>query len=74
MPHAVEQPSGAQSSRLQFYLVITLVAITIIILALLLLMLLARRRWIDNSSQLVTTEYPDSPQQDIAPDKGKPSL
>ena len=44
-PDVKPQP---KSNPLQFYLVVTLVAITIIILALLLVMLLARHRWAED--------------------------
>jgi hypothetical protein len=63
---SASRPSDARPGRLQFYLVIALVAITIVILALLLLMLLARRHWIDDKSHLTAMEKPKSPTKDIS--------
>ena len=58
-PKSDNRSSNTGPGRLQFYLVVALVAITIVILALLLLMLLARRRWIDDKPQMVATQDPE---------------
>jgi hypothetical protein len=63
-PTSANHSSNTRPGRLQFYLVIALVAITIVILALLLLMLLARHRWIDDESDIVATEEePENPKK-----------
>ena len=58
-PTSANRSSDTRPGRLQFYLVVALVAITIVILALLLLMLLARGRWIDDKPHLIATEDPE---------------
>jgi len=62
-PTSANRSSGARPGRLQFYLVVALVAITIVILALLLLMLLARGRWINDKPHLIATEDPESKEE-----------
>jgi hypothetical protein len=62
-PMAANRSSDARPGRLQFYLVVALVAITIVILALLLLMLLARGRWIDDKPHLIATEDPEKKEE-----------
>lgn len=59
-PTSAARSSGARPGRLQFYLAIFLVAITIVILALLLLMLLSRHRWIGDKSHLTAVEDSES--------------
>ena len=55
-----------QSNRLQFYLVVGLVLITIFILALLLLMLLSKHRWAEQKSRLSAKEFLQNQDKHIA--------
>lgn len=61
-PTQVEETDSTQStstgfSRLQFYLVVGLVTLTIVILALLLLMFVSKQRWADDNTPLNASEF-----------------